>query len=75
MVSVDECAEQFLQLERALRSVPFLSPQVLMKCPHGRDAMSFPSLCLFPTMVDNGMAWELEINPDLYNLRLVKNGL
>lgn len=75
MVSVDECAEQFLQLERALSSVPFLSPQVLMKRPRGRDAMSFLSLGLFPTMVDNGMARELEINPDLYNLRLGKNGL
>lgn len=46
-----------------------------MKRPHGRDAMSFLSLGLFPAMVDNGMAWELVINPDLYNLRLVKNGL
>lgn len=46
-----------------------------MKRPRGRDAMSFLSLGLFPTMVDNGMARELEINPDLYNLRLGKNGL
>lgn len=40
-----------------------------------RDTMSFLSLCLFPTMVDSELVWDLEINPDLYNLRLVKNGL
>jgi hypothetical protein len=39
-----------------------------------RDTISFLSLCLFPTMVDNGVAWELDINPGRYNLRLVKNG-